>query len=118
ALLMTVAGWLQIIVFFLVILAITKPLGAFMYRVFESEQRPLGGSFGRIERMLLRLCGAHDAKEQTWLEYTVSMLLFSAFGLVVTYLIQRCQGSLPLNPQHLPNVPPALSFNTAASFTT
>jgi potassium-transporting ATPase potassium-binding subunit len=101
-----------------VILAITKPLGVFMHRVFEGERRPLPRTFGRIEHGLLRLCGLDDAKEQTWGEYTIAMLVFSALGLVVTYLIQRFQGSLPLNPQHFPAVPPALSFNTAASFTT
>ncbi|HEY1814487.1 MAG TPA: potassium-transporting ATPase subunit KdpA [Kofleriaceae bacterium] len=115
---MTVIGWLQIIGFFVVVLSITKPLGVYMYRVFESERQPLPRTLGRIERSLLRLCGLADANEQTWVEYTVSMLVFSALGLVVTYFIQRCQGVLPLNPQHFAGVPPALSFNTAASFTT
>ena len=115
---MTATGWLQIFLFFLVVLAITKPIGVFLYRVFESERRPLPRTFGRVERGLLRLCGLKDPKEQTWLEYTVAMLVFSAAGLVVTYLIERTQASLPLNPQQFANVPPALSFNTAASFTT
>jgi potassium-transporting ATPase potassium-binding subunit len=115
---MTLAGWLQIIAFFLVVLAITKPIGVFLYRVFEGDRRPLDSTLGRVERGLLRLCGVDAAREQTWLEYTISMLVFSALGLVVTYLIQRLQGSLPLNPQHFANVPPALAFNTAASFTT
>ncbi len=111
---MTLLGWLQIVVFFLVILAITKPVGVFMYRVFEAEKRPLP----RLERAILRLCGLKRPKEQTWLEYTIAMLVFSAVTLVVTYVIERAQGSLPWNPQHLAGVEPHLAFNTAASFTT
>ncbi|HEY1552885.1 MAG TPA: potassium-transporting ATPase subunit KdpA [Kofleriaceae bacterium] len=111
---MTVNGWLEIGIFFLVILALTKPLGAYMFRVFEGERRPLP----RVERTLLRLCGLREPKEQTWLQYTIAMLVFSAMGLVVTYLIQRTQASLPWNPQHLANVPGPLAFNTASSFAT
>jgi potassium-transporting ATPase potassium-binding subunit len=115
---MTFNGWTQIIVFFLVVLAITKPVGVYLYRVFEGDQQPLPRTLGRIERGLLRLCGLKEPKEQTWVQYTVAMLVFSAMGLVVTYLIQRTQGSLPGNPQDLANVPGPLAFNTAASFTT
>jgi K+-transporting ATPase ATPase A chain len=115
---MTFNGWLQVIVFFLVILALTKPLGVYMFRVFEGGNQPLPRTLGRIERGLLRLCGLKQPQEQTWVEYTVTMLVFSALGLVVTYLIQRTQSSLPFNPQHFDNVPDALAFNTAASFTT
>jgi K+-transporting ATPase ATPase A chain len=123
---MTFDGWLQIIVFLLVILAITKPVGVYLFRVFEGERQPLPRVLGPIERFLLRLCGVKRigtgslarAKEQTWLEYAIAMLVFSAFGLLVTYLIQRAQGSLPWNPQQLPGVPDALAFNTASSFTT
>ena len=118
---MTFNGWLQIIVFFLVILVITKPIGIYLHRVFEGNQQPLPRTLGRIERGLLRLCGLKDAAErrdQTWVQYTVSMLVFSALGVLVTYGIQRLQGSLPWNPQNLPGVPGPLAFNTAASFTT
>jgi K+-transporting ATPase ATPase A chain len=115
---MSVAGWIQIILFFAVILAVTRPLGAYMFRVFEGDRQPLPRTLGRIEHGLLRLCGLRAPKEQTWVEYAVAMLLFSALGLLGTYVIQRAQGSLPFNPQHLPGVPPALAFNTAASFTT
>jgi K+-transporting ATPase ATPase A chain len=115
---MTALGWLQIVVFFLAILVITRPIGAYLYRVFEATQRPLPKSLGRVERGLLRLCGLKDPKEQTWLEYTVSLIVFSAVGMLVTYVVLRTQASLPFNPQKLPNVGPDLSFNTAASFTT
>ncbi len=110
---MTVQGWLQILLFFGVVVALTKPIGVYLFWVFERD-RPSG----RIERGVLRLCGVREPREQTWLEYTVAMLVFSALGLVVTYLIQRTQASLPLNPQHLPNVGAPLAFDTASSFTT
>ena len=115
---MTPTGWLQIAVFFVLVLALTRPLGAFLYRVFEDERRPLPRLFGPVERLLFRLCGVDPAKEQTWREYTIAMLLFSALGLLVTYAIQRLQHLLPLNPQKLAAVAPDLAFNTAASFTT
>jgi K+-transporting ATPase ATPase A chain len=118
---MTFNGWIQIIAFFLVILAITKPVGVYLYRVYEADKQPLPRTLGRIERGLLRLCGLKEPPErrdQTWVQYTVAMLVFSALGVLVTYLIQRAQGSLPLNTQNLAGVPGPLAFNTAASFTT
>jgi K+-transporting ATPase ATPase A chain len=108
---MTAIGWAQILIFFGVIVALTKPVGTFMYRVFEG-----GGLPG--EGLLFRLCGIDAKKEQTWREYTVAMLVFSAMGMLVTYAIERLQGVLPLNPQGFAGVEPALAFNTAASFTT
>jgi K+-transporting ATPase ATPase A chain len=115
---MTINGWLQIGLFALVIFAITKPLGAYMYRVFEGERQPLPRLFGPVERVLYRLCGVDPKKEQGWKGYAAAMLLFSLFGLVVTYAIQRLQHLLPLNPQKLGPVASDLALNTAASFTT
>jgi K+-transporting ATPase ATPase A chain len=115
---MTSLGWLQILLFFAVIAAITKPLGTYLWRVFEGERKPLPRVLGRLERGLLKLSGVNPSEEQTWKEYTLALLLFSAFGLLGTYLIQRLQHVLPLNPQHFPPVESALAFNTAASFTT
>jgi K+-transporting ATPase ATPase A chain len=115
---MTVIGWLEAAVFGAILIALTKPLGAYLYRVFESEQPPLKRLFGPIERWTFRLCGVDPKKEQTWVEYTVAILLFSTAGLVVTYAIQRLQQVLPFNPQHFGAVAPDLAFNTAASFTT
>ena len=115
---MTINGWPQIIVFFLVIVAITRPIGVYLFRVFEGDRQPLPRTLGRLERGLLRLCGLRQPAEQTWVQYTIAVLMFSALGLIVTYGVQRAQGVLPWNPQQLPGVPGALAFNTAASFTT
>jgi len=115
---MTINGWLQILVYGLVLLAVTKPLGVYMHRVFESPERPLPRVFGPLERWSLRLCGVDAAKEQTWKEYTLALLLFSLVGLLVTYLILRVQHLLPFNPQAFGAVAPDLAFNTAVSFTT
>jgi K+-transporting ATPase ATPase A chain len=115
---MTINGWIQIIVYFLVILALAKPLGVYMHRVFEGERQPFRRLFGPVERFLLRLCGVDAKKEQTWVEYSIALLVFSAFGVVVTYLIERLQHVLPFNPQAFGPVEPASAFNTASSFTT
>src|SRR3954468_1196416 len=115
---MTGIGWIQIGVFFLAVLALTKPLGAYMFRVFEGENQPLPAIFGRAERVFYRICGVDPAKEQTWTAYAFSLLAFSLLGVLVTYAIERLQHVLPLNPQKLGPVDPALAFNTAASFTT
>src|SRR5215831_19197953 len=115
---MSVNGWLQILIFFLVILAVTKPLGVYMFRVFEGNRQPLPRLFGPIEHGLYRLCGVNPREQQTWTEYTLALLLFSAITLLVTYAIERLQHVLPLNPQHFDPVPSDLAFNTAASFTT
>jgi K+-transporting ATPase ATPase A chain len=120
---MTANGWLQIAFFTLVLVAVTKPLGVYLYRVYEGERRPLAKVFGPVERLLLRLCGVkpHDDEEangQTWLAYTASLLAFSLFGVVVTYAIQRLQHVLPFNPQKFSPPSQHLSFNTAVSFTT
>jgi potassium-transporting ATPase potassium-binding subunit len=115
---MTLIGWLQILAFALVILAITRPLGIYLFRVYEGAHRPLPRVFGPLERALCRLCGVDVRAEQTWREYALALILFSAAGLLVTYAILRLQHLLPLNPQGLPPVGPELAFNTAASFTT
>jgi potassium-transporting ATPase potassium-binding subunit len=114
----SVSGWFQVGLFLLVIVALVRPLGIYLYRVFESERPPLPRVFGPVERRVLRLCGVRPQAEQTWAQYTVALLLFSAVGLLVTYAIERLQHVLPLNPQHLGPVPADLAFNTAASFVT
>jgi K+-transporting ATPase ATPase A chain len=115
---MTAIGWLQIVVFLAAVVAVTKPLGVYMFRVFEGERRPLPRVLGALERLCYRLSGVDPAREQTWKEYAFALLVFSAIGMLATYLIQRLQGALPLNPQHFAGVERSLAFNTAASFTT
>jgi len=113
----TVNGWAQILFFFLAVLVVTAPLGAFMVRVFDGHRHFLRRPLGWLERGIYRACGV-DGHEQSWKSYAGALLLFSAFGLLVTYAIQRLQHVLPWNPQRLGPVEAASAFNTAASFTT
>ena len=117
---MTLNRWFQIAVFFLVLLAVTKPLGVFMTRVFAGEKTFLDPLLRPIERLIYRLCGIDEKSEMDWKEYAISMLLFSAVSMLLLYLIERVQNLkwMPWNPQHLANVGADLAFNTAASFTT
>jgi K+-transporting ATPase ATPase A chain len=115
---MTANGWFQILLFLLVVLAITKPLGLFMARVFIREKTFLDVVLRPIEKFIYRLIGVNEQEEMRWTEYTVAMLLFSGVSMALLYVIERTQYWLPFNPQKLANVPPALAFNTAASFTT
>jgi len=115
---MTINGWIQILLFGAIIFAVTKPLGNYMYRVFEGDRQPLPRLFGAIERLLYKLCGVDPEQQQDWKQYALAMLVFSGITLLVTYGIERLQHVLPLNPQNFPPVPPDLAFNTAASFTT
>ena len=116
---MTANGWLQIAVFFLLVLAVTKPLGVFMARVFNRERTFLDPVLRPLERLIYRLTGVDEEREMDWKEYAVSMLLFSAVSMLLLYAIERLQGFLPFNPQKFGGVSPApLAFNTAASFTT
>ncbi len=115
---MTINGWLQILFFFALILAVTKPLGVFMARVFNRERTFLDPALRPIERLIYRLTGVDEKREMRWTEYAVAMLLFSGVSMIVLYLLQRMQAHLPFNPQKLTNIEPSSSFNTAASFTT
>ncbi len=115
---MTANGWLQIGVFALLVLVLTKPVGLWLYRVFEGRARPLPRVLGPIERVALRACGVDPEVEQDWKEYAASLLVFSAMGVLVTYGILRLQAWLPGNPNRMGPVDPALAWNTAVSFTT
>ncbi len=115
---MTVNGWIQILVFLALVVAVTRPLGGFMTNVFAGERTLLSPVLGPVERGLYRLAGVDAKAEQHWVTYAVSMLLFSAAGMLLLYAMQRLQSVLPLNPQDMADVPADLAFNTAASFTT
>src|SRR5213592_1847592 len=101
---MTINGWLQILFFFVIILLVTKPLGIFMTHVFKRQKTFLDPLLRPIERLIYRLTGVNEEREMRWTEYAVTMLLFSVVSMLVLYLIQRLQGYLPFNPQHLPGV--------------
>jgi K+-transporting ATPase ATPase A chain len=115
---MTAIGWLQAIFFFVLVLAVTKPLGTYMARVFEGERTWLTSVFAPLERVIYRLCGVREDEEMTWYVYALSMLAFSLVGLVYLYVLLRTQKWLPFNPQHIDNMSPDLAWNTAVSFTT
>jgi K+-transporting ATPase ATPase A chain len=115
---MTAHGWFQILVFLLVILAVTKPLGVFMARVFNREPTFLDPVVRPLERWLYVLTGVDENREMRWTEYGFAMLLFSGVSMALLYLIERLQQFLPWNPQKLAAVAPDLAFNTSASFTT
>jgi potassium-transporting ATPase potassium-binding subunit len=115
---MTANGWVQIVVFLLLVLAVTKPIGVFITRVFNRERTFMDPVLRPIERLIYKLCFVDENHEMRWTEYAYAMLLFSVVSMLLLYLMQRVQGYLPLNPQKFAAVPQALAFNTAASFTT
>lgn len=115
---MTFTGWIQILAVLAAVLAAAWPLGHYMARVFAGKTTILSPVVAPVERLLYRLAGVEPGKEQTWLQYTLAMLAFSAAGFVLLYAIQRLQAFLPLNPQGFAGVPPDLAFNTAVSFVT
>ena len=115
---MTLNGWLQIGLFLLAILAVTPVLGRYMARVFNRERTWLDPVLRPIERLVYRSTGVDETREMRWTEYATSILLFSVVSMLVLYVMQRVQQWLPWNPQGFAAVPPALAFNTAASFTT
>src|SRR6202020_3520122 len=117
---MTANGWLQIFFLLLVVLLFTKPLGTFIAGVFDRERTWLDPILRPVERILYKLTGVDESHEMDWKEYGLALILFSGVSMILLYLLQRVQQWtwLPWNPQRLSAVPPALAFNTAASFTT
>jgi K+-transporting ATPase ATPase A chain len=115
---MTANGWFQIFLFLGLILLVTKPLGVFMAHVFSAEKTFLDPLLRPMEKLVYKLTGVDESHEMRWTEYTIAMLLFSGVSMALLYLIERVQLWLPFNPQKMANVPPALAWGTAASFTT
>ena len=124
---MTLIGILQILIFFGVVLVLTKPVGNFMYRVFEGERTFLHPGLRPLERLIYKLSGVRETEEQTWIQYSASLISLSIFSFLFVYALQRLQGYLPLNPMHFstPQAPsgatpmtPDLAYNTAVSFMT
>jgi K+-transporting ATPase ATPase A chain len=115
---MTTNQWLQIIVYFAVLLVLSMPLGAYMAKVYENKPFFLNKWFGWLEKLIYKVGGVHPEKEMDWKGYALAMLLFNIVGGLILYVIERVQASLPLNPAGQSAVPPDLAFNTAISFIT
>src|SRR5262249_23184098 len=113
---MTINGWLQILFFFALILAVTKPLGIFMARVFNHERTFLDPVLRPVERLIYRLTGVDEQREMRWTEYAAAMLLFSVVSMIVLYLLQRAQAWLPFNPEKITHIVPRSSFYHPSSF--
>jgi K+-transporting ATPase ATPase A chain len=115
---MTTNGIVQLVLYLVILLALAKPLGAYMARVYEGRPFGLDRALGWLERLVYRLCGVKPDEEMSWKVYALTMLLFNFAGMLLVYVLQRVQGGLPLNPQGFGAVSPDSSFNTAASFAT
>jgi K+-transporting ATPase ATPase A chain len=115
---MSPIGWLQAAVFFLIVLAIAKPIGSYMVRVFGGERTWLTPVMRPLEKLIYRFSGVREDEEMTWYAYALSMLAFSLIGLAYLYVLLRTQKWLPFNPAHIDNMAPDLAWNTAVSFTT
>jgi K+-transporting ATPase ATPase A chain len=115
---MNIFSWLQLIFYMVVLIALAKPLGLFMTRVYQGEHTFLDPVFRPVERLIYRLCGVRPDEEMNWKVYAIAVMLFNGLGLLVVYALQRIQGFLPLNPQGFGAVTPDSSWNTAVSFAT
>ncbi len=115
---MSLYSWFQLVFYVVVLLALAKPLGSFMARVYQGERTFLDPVLRPLERLIYRISGVHADEEMTWKTYAVAMMVFNVLGLLAVYAIQRLQAFLPLNPQGLGAVTPDSSWNTAVSFAT
>src|SRR5947208_2185354 len=115
---MTAIGWIQIILYCAIIVALVKPLGWYMTRVFNGERTFLSPILRPVEAGIYWISGVDERREQHWLTYTVAMLLFHVGGFLLIYALMRLQGVLPFNPAEQSAVAQDLSFNTAISFIT
>src|SRR5260370_12098990 len=115
---MTTSGWVQIALFGVIVILITRPLGGYMTRVFAGERSFLSPLLRPVERAVYWCCGVDEKEEQHWLTYAVAMLFFSVAGFVTLYALQRLQWYLPFNPQAETGVEPSSAFNTSVSFVT
>src|SRR5580658_3209694 len=113
---MTANGWVQIALFGVIVIAITRPFGGYMTRVFAGERTFLWPVLRPVERAVYWCCGVDENEEQHWLTYAVAMLFFSVVGFLTLYALQRLQWYLPFNPQGQTGVEQSLAFNTSVSF--
>ncbi len=115
---MTAQGFFQIAIYLIVLLALVKPLGLYMARVYQNESVGLNRYLAGFENLLYRLSGVKTEQDMRWTQYTLAVLVFNVLGLLVVYGLQRFQDVLPFNPQALPAISPDSAFNTAVSFAT
>lgn len=115
---MNLYSWFQLIFYLVVLLALVKPLGSFMAKVYQGERTFLDCTFGLVERLIYRASGVKAEDEMNWKIYAIAVMLFNILGLLAVYALQRLQAILPLNPMGLGAVPPDSSWNTAVSFAT
>src|ERR1700691_2742574 len=115
---MTTNGWIQIAIFCAVVIAVTRPLGGYMTRVFNGERTLLSPLLRPVEFLVYKIAGVDERREQSWLIYAVGMLLFHVGGFLILYVLMRLQAGLPFNPAGQSAVSEDLSFNTAMSFIT
>ena len=115
---MNLYSWLQLIFYIVVLLALAKPLGSFMAKVYQGERTFLDRVLGPVERFIYRLSGVKPEEDMNWKTYAIAVMLFNVLGLLAVYALQRLQAFLPLNPQGLGAVTPDSSWNTATSFAT
>jgi K+-transporting ATPase ATPase A chain len=115
---MNAFGLLQIGILLAVLLALVKPLGLYMVRVYQGNPFGLDKALGWLERLIYRVCGVDPTQEMSWTHYARAMLVFNLLGILAVYGLLRAQQFLPLNPQDMPGVAPDLAMNTAVSFTT
>jgi K+-transporting ATPase ATPase A chain len=115
---MTIQGWILILVFIAILVAIAKPMGLWLHAVYEGRRTPLHAVLGPVERGFYRLSGIDPNEEMSWRRYAVHMLIFNVALMIFTYAILRLQAFLPLNTPKMANVGPDGAFNVAVSFTT
>jgi len=115
---MTISGWVQIALFGVIVILITRPFGGYMTRVFAGERTFFSPVLRPVERAIYWCCGVDEKEEQHWLTYAVAMLFFSVVGFLTLYALQRLQWYLPFNPQEQTGVEQSLAFNTSVSFIT
>src|SRR6516164_1440506 len=115
---MTIIGWVQIALFSVIVILITRPFGGYMTRVFAGERTFLSPVLRPVERAVYWCCGVDEKEEQHWLTYAIAMLFWSVVGFVTLYALQRLQWYLPFNPQGQTGVEPSSALTTSVSFIT
>lgn len=115
---MTISGWAMILLFTVLFVALAKPMGAWLFALYGGQKMPMARVIGPVEQGFYKLSGVDATREQSWVGYAVSLLMFNLAGIVLLFAILKLQGGLPLNPQDFDGMESWLAFNTAVSFVT